>query len=161
VAPFLVWLLSLSFSGACTPSHLPPTNLTPTSATTIRCALTCAPVSRASLEETVEDARRTVYFPPCSRLVGQAAYFLFGRESRDYTTVFRPDLSTHTGSCAAWHFDGLDRLIQFRFDSVAVWPEAGEQDQRKHHGSAEARERNGIGMEAVVSGAHQEHTCRS
>ena len=55
----------------------------------------------------------------------------------------------------ARHFQGLDRLVRFRFDSVPVWPKTGEQDQRKHHRPAEACERDRVGMKAIVSCAHQ------
>ena len=64
------------------------------------------------------------------------------------------------GSGTAWYFHGFDRLVRFRFDSVSVWPEAGEQDEREHHRRAETCERDGVGVKTVVSCAHQNHAGR-
>src|SRR5947208_2428801 len=46
-----------------------------------------------------------------------------------HTSTLRVNTATRGVNklCAAWHLEGLDRLDWFRFDSVAVWAEGGEQ----------------------------------
>ena len=63
--------------------------------------------------------------------------------------------------CAARHLNGFDCRDRLSVDAVAVAPEAGKQDQGHDHSHAEGCEGSEIGVEAVVSGAHEKHTCRS
>src|SRR5260370_42150534 len=87
--------------------------------------------------------------------VMDSPWFLRGAGSIERTETW-----SVRGSCAAWHFHGLHRLIRFRFDSVPVWPEAGEEGQRNEHFPAEARERESVGKKAAVDPNPEGHAPR-